>query len=137
MLQNIQWKQLITQEFWFGIDRVGLHLTDRVILIGGAAIVVSGIVVLIIRFIKGDHLLKPALAKMTSVLLTIGLLEMLWFLLRAQYVNALGTRFTAVGILLVGLLWLIQPIRYLFFQYPAEYAEWEKQKSKEKYLQKR
>lgn len=134
MIGEINWSEVFSQEFWFGIDRARLHLTDRIILFGGAALVVSGIVILIVRFISNNHLLKPYFAKLTSVLLTIGILEMLWFLLRTQYVNALGTRFTAAGILLVGMLWLIGPIRYLLTQYKTDYELYERQKQKEKYL---
>lgn len=134
MFRNINWAEVFSKEFWFGIDRFGLHLTDRIILIGGAVLVLAGVVMLIVKFISNNHLLKPYFAKITSVLLTIGLLEMLWFLLRTQYVNALGTRFTAAGILLVGLLWLIQPLRYLLFQYKIDYELFQKQQQKEKYL---
>lgn len=132
MFNDINWSEVFSSQFWFGVDRLGLHLTDRIILVGGATLVLVGIIILIVRFISNNHLLKPYYAKLTSVFLTIGLLEMLWFLLRTQYVNALGTRFTAAGIILVGLLWLIQPIRYLMTQYKTDYELHQKQLQKEK-----
>ncbi len=136
MFNPIDWSLVFSSQFWFGIDRFkGVSMADKIILWFGVALLVVGIIVLVYRLVSKNHLLKPALGRISSVFITIGLLEMLWFLLRSQFVTALGTRTAALLVALTGLAFLIKPIRYFFTQYSQDHAAYIKQKQKDKYLQ--
>lgn len=134
---NINWKELISNEYWFGIDRAGMHLTDKVVLYFGVAMVAIALIVLVVRLVSNDKLKRPVYNRLLSVLFTVGLLEMLWYVLRAQFVNALGTRFSAFIVGLFGLYFLYQPVKYLLFKYKKDANEMSRQQLKEKYLQQR
>lgn len=135
MFNAIDWSLVFSTQFWLGIDRFkGVSLADKMILWFGAALLAIGILVLVYRLVSKNNLLKPAIGRISSVFITIGLLEMLWFLLRSQYVNALGSRATAVLIALTGLGFLFKPIKYFFTQYRADHAAYIKQQQKDKYL---
>ncbi|MEZ4180359.1 MAG: hypothetical protein R3B41_02495 [Candidatus Doudnabacteria bacterium] len=134
MLNKIDWGLFFSQKYWFGINSGQIHLIDQTVLVVGAAMVLVAVAVWIARFILNIELLKATFAKITRILLIIGLVEMLWFLLRTQNVSVLSSRFVAVGIAVVGVLWLIAPLRYLLFRYRLDQVVAEKQLLKEKYL---
>ncbi len=131
---NINWKELITKQYWFGLDRGVVHLTDQIILYTGAALVLLGVILLIVKLISKDTLKKPQISRVSSVFITIGLLEMLWYVLRWQYVNALGSRFMAALIGIIGLMFLWKPIKYFLFSYRKDVVIQSKEQLKEKYL---
>lgn len=138
MPESINWSVFTTSHFWFGIDRFnGVSLTDKIILWFGVALLATGIIVLVYRVLSKDTLLKPMISRVSSVFITVGLLEMFWFLLRNQFVNTLGTRAVALLIGLTGLLFLYQPIKYFWRQYGGDLQSYQKQQLKDKYLQKR
>lgn len=131
---NINWKELITKQYWFGLDRGVVHLTDQIILYAGAALVLFGVILLIVKLISKDTLKKPQISRVSSVFITVGLLEMLWYVLRWQYVNALGSRFMAALIGVIGLMFLWKPIKYFLFSYRKDVVIQSKEQLKEKYL---
>ena len=131
---NINWSVFITTRYWFGIERGVLYLTDKIILGAGAALVVIGVLVLLYKLLSKNVLVKPHLGRISSVFISVGLVEMLWYLLRTQYVNVLGTRTAALLVGLVGLYYLIKPIKYFFKQYRSDLAQFHQQQQKEKYL---
>ncbi len=131
---NINWKELITKQYWFGLDRGVVHLTDQIILYTGAALVLLGVILLIVKLISKDTLKKPQISRVSSVFITVGLLEMLWYVLRWQYVNALGSRFMAALIGIIGLMFLWKPIKYFLFSYRKDVVIQSKEQLKEKYL---
>ncbi len=135
MFNPIDWSLVFSTQFWLGIDRFkGVSMADKMILWFGVALLVIGILVLVYRLVSKNNLLKPALGRVSSVFITVGLLEMLWFLLRSQLVSALGSRAAAVIVALVGLAFLIKPIKYFFKQYGADHVAYVKQQQKDKYL---
>lgn len=131
---NINWKELITKQYWFGLDRGVVHLTDQIILYAGAALVLFGVILLIVKLISKDTLKKPQISRVSSVFITVGLLEMLWYVLRWQYVNALGSRSMAALIGVIGLMFLWKPIKYFLFSYRKDVVIQSKEQLKEKYL---
>ena len=136
-MNNINWNVFITKDYWLGIDRAGMALTDNIILYVGIALVALAIIVLVIRLVSSNDLTRATYNRVISVFFSVGLLEMLWYVLRSQFVNALGTRLSALIVGLVGLYFLIQPIKYFLFQYRHDLVNLQKQKLKEKYLQTR
>lgn len=138
MFENINWSVFTTSQFWFGIDRFnGISLTDKIILWFGVALLAIGIIILVYRVLNKNVLLKPMMGRVSSVFITVGLLEMFWFLLRNQFVNTLGTRAVALLIAVVGLAFLYKPVKYFWKQYGADLQSYERQQLKNKYLQKR
>lgn len=132
--KDINWNEVFSNKFWFGIDRSAIHLSDRLFLYAGGALVVLGLITLIyVRFASNKFLAKVAL-RVAKIFATIGLLEVFWYFLRIQYVQALGTRFTAALILAGGLVWLYWPIKYLISHYKTDMAEAERASMREKYL---
>ncbi len=131
---NINWKTFITKDYWLGIDRVTVHLTDKIVLYVGAGLLLLGVIFLIIKLISSDKLKKPHFRSISSILITTGLLEMLWYVLRWQYVSVLGARLTALLIGLVGLICLWKPISYFVFKYRSDVNLLSKEELKDKYL---
>lgn len=138
MFNSIDWSLVWSSLFWFGIDRFkGVSMADKIILWFGVGLLAVGIIVLVYRLLSKNLLLKPIFGRISSVFITVGLLEMFWFLLRSQLVVTLGTRFTALLIGLVGLGFLYWPIKYFLKQYSHDSVSYQRQEIKNKYLQKR
>ncbi len=137
MLTNIHFSNLLKKDYWLEIDRVSLHFIDKSFLYLGAVLVVLGVGVLVWKSIYKNQLLKPSLSTIGNTLLVVGILEMLWFLLRIQFISVLGTRISALIVVIAGILWLIKPIKYLLLHYKSDLQDYHKKQLKEKYLQMR
>lgn len=138
MFNPIDWSLVWSSQFWFGIDRFkGVSMADKIILWFGVGLLAVGIIVLVYRLLSKNVLLKPILGRISSVFISVGLLEMFWFLLRSQLVNTLGSRFTAVLIGLIGLGFLYGPLKYFLRQYSQDATAYQREELKNKYLQKR
>jgi hypothetical protein len=138
MFDSINWSVFFGKQFWFGIDRVGgIALTDKIILWAGVGLLVVGILIMVYRIMSKNVLIKPVLGRISSVFITLGLLEMFWFLLRTQFVNTLGTRFTALLILVIGLAFFYSPLKYFLKKYRHDLVNYEREQIKQKYLQKK
>jgi hypothetical protein len=135
MSMAINWKEVISKDFWFDIDRTAIHLSDRAILYGGGAAVMLGIMLFVYKVFTKNLFLKKVTSQLSTIFITIGLLEVIWFALRWQYVSALGTRFVAALIGIAGLVWLYWPIKYLFTRYKTDMAEAQRKMVRDKYLQ--
>ncbi len=135
-LKEINWAEVFSRDFWFGIDRFSIHFTDKAFLwIGVALVVLSVIALLYARFADNEFLAKVAV-RISKIFMVIGLFEGLWYLLRTQYVAALGTRTVALLILVWGLIWIYFPIRYIVTHYKTDMEKAQRQASREKYLKK-
>lgn len=133
-LHDLNWVQLKTYVFWFGYDPIVVHAADKVIFLLGLLLVVFGFIALIFSiFARNEFLAKVAKWK-AKILIIIGLVEMIWFVLRFQNVQVFGTRFVAGLILLIGLIWLYQPAKYFFTKYKVDLAEAERKANRDKYL---
>lgn len=131
---TINWKDFFSTKYWFGIDRAVVHPTDKIIFGFGAIIFILGVLVLLAKLISKNQLLKPVIGRIAAVFIAVGLLEILWYFLRLQYINALGSRMAALIIGLVGLAFLYKPIKYFFGQYSKDKESYQKQQVKDKYL---
>lgn len=132
--KNINWGEVFSRDFWFGIDRAVIHTSDKAFLYIGAALVVLAIITLIYaRFSKNKFLGRVAV-RLSKIFITIGLLEGLWYLLRTQYVAALGTRFVAALLLVWALVWIYFPIKYLVKNYKVDMEKAQREMSRDKYL---
>lgn len=132
----MNFKNLLTSDYWFDVDRTRLHLFDKTVLgIGVGFVVLSGILYLIKRKVQNPFD-KQIAEKLAVAIFWLGLLEVLWFGLRFEYVAMLGTKFVA------GLIALSFAIRiiYLLIKYlrnrKAALVAWQKEQTKLKYLPK-
>lgn len=138
MFNPIDWSLVFSSQFWLGIDRFkGISMADKMILWFGVGMLAVGIIILVYRVVSKNQLLKPSLNQVSTVFITVGLLEMFWFLLRGQFVTALGSRLAAVIVLLIGLGFLYSPLKYFWKHYHQDKETFDKQQLKNKYLQKR
>lgn len=135
MFDSINWSTFLTRQFWFGIDRFnGVSLIDKIILWFGVALLVFGIAVLVYRIVSINTLIKPMLGRVSSIFITLGLVEMFWFLLRSQFVNTLGTRFSALLVAIIAFGFLIKPLKYFLREYRQDLIRFHKEQLKQKYL---
>ncbi|HEX3099879.1 MAG TPA: hypothetical protein VHQ41_02810 [Patescibacteria group bacterium] len=135
-LHHINWREFATTQFWFAIDRSGPHPSDKVILLAAAVIFVLGILVLVYaRFAKNQFLADVA-RRVGKIFVGTAILEALWYGLRYEYAQVLGTKAAAAVILLGGLIYLYSPLKYLITHYKTDMAVAERAASREKYLKK-
>jgi hypothetical protein len=131
---SINWKVFLGSDFWFNVDRSGLHRSDYIIFYSGIALAAIGIILLVYkRFVKNEFV-KKVVAQFASACFTIGVAEAVWFVFRNEYAKALGTKFTAAVILLIGLIWIYFPIKYLFTGYKTDMALARRKVQRDKYL---
>lgn len=133
---NINWSEVWSKDFWFGIDRFMIHASDKAFLYIGIGLVILGLIALAYARFAHNIFLQRVALRISKIFLIIGLLEAFWFLLRTQFVAALGTRFTAVLLLLWGLVWMYWPIKYLITHYSEDMEKAQRQASRDKYLKK-
>jgi hypothetical protein len=131
---NIDWGKVFSKNFWFSIDRVTIHPSDKAFLYIGGVLAVAGILKLFYARFSRNQFLARIAVRVSKILLTIGLLEGLWYLLRTQYVQFFGTRAVALAILLWGIIWMYYPIKYLFRNYKEDMEKAHREMSREKYL---
>src|SRR6185503_20310234 len=129
----IDWQKVFTKDFFFSIDRLQLHRVDWVVLYFGGALVLIWLVLWIVRRRLKNPISQQLVARVGKLMLTIGLLEALWFGLRYQNVVWFGTHVVAAGLGVIGLVWLIFIIKYYFTLYRIQRQSWEKEQTKLKY----
>ena len=128
--------QFFTVDFLFNINRVLIEPVDKGFLFIGVAFVVLAIV------FKLGAKFAPSIVdakyrnKFFHLFLTIGLMEIIWFVARLQFIRLFGTHLIALLVLLVGLFWFGWIIKKMIQNYRKEKQEWERLELKKKYLPK-
>ncbi len=131
---QINWAELFSFNLWFRVDRIDLKKIDWLFLLIGGLMVIVAIGLMLYRANEKNPYLKKSATDFIHLLFTIGFLEIIWFGLRYQLADSLGTRIVALVILLIAVVWSMWPLRYLIFKYPSDMAVYAKQQQKEKYL---
>jgi hypothetical protein len=133
-MKPINFKELISSKWLFGIDRVLLHRFDRAMFITGLVLVIAGITIKVGSMFVKNPFLKKIMNRFFALGLSIGALELLWYALRFENTRVLGTHFVALLIALAGLIWFIFIAKYFFFQYKRDNEQYKKELLKQKYL---
>jgi hypothetical protein len=133
-IKNINWRELITTDFWFAIDRTHIHPSEKAFIYIGLAFIVLGIIFLVYARLTKNQFLAKVSTRFAKIFLTTGIVEGIWYAMRTQYAQVLGTKFVAALILLLGIIWLIGPIKYLIKHYKVDMAVAEREASRQKYL---
>ncbi len=133
-IKNINWRELITSDFWFGVDRARIHTSETVVLYIGIILVVLGVFAIIVSRLTKNQFLRRVFGRFAKIFLTIGILEGFWYLLRTQFVAVLGSKAVAALLLIWAVIWLYWPIKYLLKNYKEDMAAAARQASREEYL---
>ncbi len=132
----MSFKEFFAVKSLFEINRVMIEPADKALMSVGLALVLLAIIFKLAAAYAPTPIDKKYRSKFFNLFAWIGLLELVWFGARAQYVRFFGTRFTALLILLIGLAWFVPLAINSVKRYSAEKAQWEKDQVKAKYLPK-
>lgn len=127
-------KKLISADYLFAIDRVSLHRSDHLILAIGIALVVIAIITFFTARFASNKFSKKFWQRISVWALVIGLLEVLWFGFRVEYIRVFGTHAAAFIVLLIGIAWFIPILKYRLTSFRSDIDSWEKEQVKQKYL---
>ncbi|HYF05899.1 MAG TPA: hypothetical protein VEA59_07055 [Patescibacteria group bacterium] len=127
-------QKLGSYSFWFDIDRGMYHKIDFAILCFGALLLLAAIAVHI-ALLRGVHSKATnPLKRVRSVLFWIGIIEVVWFAFRWQFIPFFGTHFVAGVVLIVGAIWYGYAMKYFVKQYRTDKTALEKEQQKLKYM---
>ena len=124
----------LTADFLFNINRVLIEPVDKGFLFIGVAFVVLAIVFKLGAKFAPSNIDSKYRNKFFHLFLTIGIMEIIWFVARTQFIMLFGTHLIALLIILIGLFWFGWVIKKMMQNYRREKQEWEKQQLKLKYL---
>lgn len=124
-----------TSDFWFGLDYGHTRIIDWGLLVLGLAAFGGAAYFWKLKKQKGNNPhFKELMEKYYNLLLTEGILIVIWFLVRYEYGMYIGSRFAFLLILILGLVWLGFILKYQFRQYGNQITSWKKEQEKLKYL---
>ena len=135
-LLTFQLQKLFDTTYLFYVDPTVLHRSDKIFFaIGAIAVVLAGVLKLGAWYAP-NPIDRRVRERVYTMLLTIGLLEIVWFGARIQNIRFFGTHFAALVILLIGVFWLVKISTAVILRYRRDKAAWEKEQIKLKYLPK-
>ncbi len=134
LIKNINWHEVFSIPFWFQIDPSRIHPSETAFLYIGIVLIVLGVIALLFTRFSKNQFLNGVAYRVARILITTGLIEAFWYLLRFENAQALGTKFTAALMLVLGLAFLYWPIKYLFTHYKLDMANAQRQASRDEYL---
>lgn len=129
-------KEFFSVKSLFEINRVMIEPADKVLMSVGLVLVLLAVIFKLAAAYAPTPIDKKYRSKFFNLFAWVGLLELVWFGARAQYVRFFGTRFTALLILLIGVVWFVLLAIRSFKRYSTEKIQWEKDQLKAKYLPK-
>lgn len=132
----MNFKELVTSKFLFQIDTVMLHRSDKILLLAGGIFVVLAVIFKLAAAYAPTPIDKKYRQKFYTLFLTIGVSEVIWFGARYYFIRFFGSHFTALLVLLIGLVWFGYIAAKMIKNYKSEKTAWEKEQVKLKYLPK-
>jgi H+/gluconate symporter-like permease len=129
-------KDFFSAKFLFEINRVLIEPIDKFFLGFGTAAVVIAIVFRVAQTLAPTPVDAKYRSKFFKLFLTIGLLEIVWYGARLQFVRFFGSHFVAILILLIGLVWFGRIAYGMAKNYKREKADFDKEQLRLKYLPK-
>lgn len=125
---------LATKEFWFSYH-LALSRADKWLLIIFIIMALLAFSFWMASWLSKKHpVTRRLLRRFFNGLLAFAVLGGIWGELRNLYIPIFGTRAAAGIILLIFLVWLFFPLKYLFFKFSGERKSWEQEQVKLKYL---
>lgn len=130
----MNFKSLFTLKALFEINRISMDSVDKFFLMLGGLFLVLAAIFKLSSVYAPSSVDKKYRGKLFIIFLTTGLLELVWFGARSQFIRFFGTRFVALFILLIGIIWFLVVLVKMLKNYKTEKTEWEKEQVKKKYL---
>ncbi len=127
-------KKLYSYNYLFSIDRVILTRSDMLFGLLGLILLVIAVIMKIAARLAPSPVDKAYREKAYTLALSIGALEVVWFGARYQAIRFFGSHFVALGILIIGLIWLVYLVKDIVKYYRPAKEKWEKEQLKQKYL---
>ncbi|HLD60710.1 MAG TPA: hypothetical protein VJA27_01075 [Patescibacteria group bacterium] len=132
----VNWQQLLTSSYWFSQPAGAEGWTYWGFLLFFLAFFVAGIVLRVVMRFKNDAPTRTALARFSSLGLTLGFFGLLWLFFRQQRVSFLAWRFWLPIWDIIFIWWLYRIVHYLLRRAPQLREEQRERQRIEKYLPK-
>lgn len=111
---------------------------DKALLYLNLAMVIGGAITAIIAGRQhGKHAFKILLQRFASLLLTMGIIALIWSVLREQGVVMISSHVVVLAVYLIALIWLIMIIRYEATDYQVLAEAERREEERQKYLPKK
>jgi len=125
-----------SSQFLFGTGVILYSHGDRYLLIFNIILFLAGVLVNVLssRKSKKNQPASVLLGKWASLLLTMGVLTMLWSVMREQGIVLLSSHIIVAGLYLITIIWALPIIKYQCTKYKVFAAEHKKLVEREKYL---
>lgn len=123
-----------TVQYLFQSGFINLARSDWAYIYLAGALTLGGLALLIFSLGVKDRLLKYIISKWIALLLTIGILALLWSLFRYQAVATLSARIIIILIYLIGLAWTVSIIRFWRGPYRHQKKAFRNEQLKRKYI---
>ena len=127
-------KTLFSAQYLFQINSAFVSPGEKLFAFAGGILVLLAIATKIAAVLAPAPVDKKYRNKFYHLFLTIGLLELLWYLCRFENVMFFGTNFVAWVLALGGLVWLTFVIIDVVKNYGKEKENWDKEMVRQKYL---
>ena len=129
-------KNLLYWSYWFSQPYIARGGLAWVWFGGFMALLIGGVALQIARQYQTEALKKEVLRRWVNLLLTMGILGLIWMFLRQERIPVLAWRAWLLIWLALGLVWLYKIFRYSIKRLPAIRAEQAEKERMEKYLPK-
>lgn len=126
--------KFLTMNFLFSINPLGVEKIDKLFVLTSVCLIVLSIGLRFYSKVTKNDITTRLLKRLFKLLLTIGLLGVVWFGARYENVKFFGSHFVYLIIILVGLVWLGFIVSYIFRNFRKEKNAWEKEQLKLKYI---
>ncbi len=129
-------KQYLTPQYLFQINSAYVSPREKLFFLAGVILILLSVVLKISSVLAPNPVDGKYRKKFYYLFLSTGLAEILWYLCRYENAMFFGTRFVAILIVLIGLIWFIAILVGVFKNYKKEKAVWGKEQVKLRYLPK-
>ncbi len=125
---------IFTAEYLFGYAYAGLGFSGKVYFALALMALALGLICWGAFKKSKNPVQKDFYRRSRNFGLTIGLLGLVWSLLRYERIVTLSNNIVIIVIYVIGLFWLAKLVRYWLGDYKLKYDQYEKEQSKNKYL---
>lgn len=129
-------KQFISPQYLFQVNSAFISPKEQLFLFAGLMLVLLSIVLKISSVMAQSPIDQKFRQKFYRLFLTIGLLELFWYLCRYENVKFFNLPVVAWLFVLIGIVWLAVILTLAISNYTNEKTVWEKEQVKLKYLPK-
>jgi hypothetical protein len=128
------WNKFTDYYFWFSQPSSFLSNEDWLFAYISGGLIVFGVIFYILSWLSKNPVDKTVFKKIWRLGITIGLSGLVWFGIRYENTPMFSQHFWMGLNLLVGLVWLVFILKYLFFKYREAKNEYSREMLKSKYL---